>query len=105
MKNQLIIQHLRKSYSHMSYHNRMAPFPPYETEYVSEVKEVIENMEKSRIDYDELPVAACKYCKDLHIVTDELENDVCMRCGSINEIEVYNNIYEFNQSLKDAKEE
>lgn len=85
----------------MNYHNNMAPFPPYDTEYVSEVKEVIENMEKSKINYDELPVAACKYCDELHILIDELENDICMRCGSINEITVYNNIHEFNQSIVD----
>jgi hypothetical protein len=85
----------------MNYHNNNAPFPPYETEYVKELKEVIRNMEESRIDYDELPVAACLYCDDLHVLVDDLDNDICMRCGSVNQISIYKDIHEFNKYLTD----
>lgn len=46
-------------------------------------------------EYDKLPVAACKHCKSLHIVTDAEENEHCMRCGAKNEIEVYKDIQEY----------
>ena len=46
----------------------------------------------TKIEYDNIPVVACKYCKSLHIQNDELENDICMRCGAVNEIVIYDNI-------------
>lgn len=54
-------------------------------------------MEKPEINYDALPVAACKYCKSLNIVIDNLENDNCGRCGSVNEVLVFANIQEYLQ--------
>ena len=106
MKNKHIIKHLKELHSHLDYYNNMAPFPVYDTDYVKEVKEVINNMENSKIDYDELPVAACKYCKSLHIMSDEVENDICMRCGSVNEIKVFANIHEYNDfKYKEAEDD
>lgn len=52
-------------------------------------------MKNPKEQYDELPVASCKYCKKLHIITDEVGNDICMNCGSVNEIEMYDNIHEY----------
>lgn len=46
----------------------------------------------SKDEYNEMSVVACKYCKSLHIENDELENDICMRCGAVNEIDFYENI-------------
>lgn len=88
-----IIKKYEKQLKEAEYYNEMAPFPVYDTEYVQVMKDKLERM-KNQTDYDELPVAACKYCKSLHIITDELENEVCMKCGSINDIIMYDNIYE-----------
>lgn len=92
MSTRKTIKELKDLHKHLSFYNEMAPFPVYDTEYVSAVKQVIEFMEESEINYDSLPVAACKHCKSLHIVIDDVENNHCMRCGSINEIEVFINI-------------
>jgi len=76
----------------------MAPFPVYDTEYVEEVKNTIMKLEnENKIDYNDEPVVACKYCKSLHIVIDEVDNNICMRCGSVNELKEFKNIYDYNQ--------
>jgi DNA-directed RNA polymerase subunit RPC12/RpoP len=53
---------------------------------------------EKEINYDDEPVVACKYCKSLHIVTDEVGNDICMRCGS-NELKEFKNIHEYKEFL------
>jgi len=74
----------------------MAPFPVYDTEYVEEVKNIIMKLEnENKINYNEEPVVACKYCKSLHIVIDEVDNNICMRCGSVNELKEFKNIHEY----------
>tara|TARA_R110000822_G_scaffold73853_3_gene177567 strand:- start:4609 stop:4863 length:255 start_codon:yes stop_codon:yes gene_type:complete len=70
----------------------MSPFPVYDTEYVEAVKITIIHMGDNETDYDSLPVAACKHCKSLHITIDEVQNNHCMRCGSTNDIEMFENI-------------
>jgi len=80
----------------------MAPFPVYDTGYVNDVIQTIKNMKVANTNYDELPVAACKYCNTLWIENDEVENDVCMRCGTVNEIIIYKDIEEYLKSKKDA---
>lgn len=102
MTNQRMVQDLKGLHEHLSYYNEMAPFPIYDTEYVDAVKTLITKMEETKKDYEALPVAACKHCKSLHIVLDEVENDVCMRCGATNEIEIYPTIEEY---LKGKHEE
>lgn len=93
-------KHLGNLLNHLNYYNKMAPFPPYDTEYVQKVKEEYEKIEEeSSIDYDSLPVEACKYCKSLHIVIDEDDNDICFRCGTINQLQSFNNIHEYNKYL------
>ena len=78
------------------YYNKMAPFPVYDTEYVEEVKNTIMKLEnENKIDYNDEPVVACKYCKSLHIVIDEVDNNICMRCGSVNELKEFKNIHEY----------
>jgi DNA-directed RNA polymerase subunit RPC12/RpoP len=54
---------------------------------------------EKEINYDDEPVVACKYCKSLHIVTDEVDNDICMRCGSINELKSFENIHKYKEFL------
>jgi hypothetical protein len=99
--NQKMLKQLRDLYEHLSFYNEMAPFPIYDTEYVDAVKQLIIKMEETKKDYESLPVAACKHCKSLHIVLDEVDNDVCMRCGAVNEIEIYKDIDEY-LALKNA---
>lgn len=100
--SETIIKHYAQIVEHMEYYNQMSPFPVYDTEVVALIKERLEYMKKLETeDYDKMPVAACKYCKNLHIVSDDVENDICMRCGSINEIEIYSNIHEYEAAVKD----
>ena len=100
MKSEKTIRHLEKLSKHLHYYNIMTPFPYYDTEYVKEVDETINKMKEDKNkDYDLESVIACKYCKSLHIVTDPIENDVCMRCGSVNELQEFSNIHEYNEFI------
>ena len=98
--NQKIIVYLKKLLEHLQYYNKLAPFPVYDTDYVNDVKNRIMELENEKeINYDDEPVVACKYCKSLHIVTDEVDNDICMRCGSVNELKEFKNIHEYKEFL------
>lgn len=104
MKTKIVQKELFNLLQHLKYYNKLAPFPVYDTEYVENVenklKEVMENKDK---DYDDEPVVACMYCNSLHIEYDELDNDVCMRCGSVNELREFKNIYEYKEYLNGKK--
>ena len=90
---------------HLKYFDNLAPFPVYGSEYIEDVenklREVMENKDKN---YDDEPVVACRFCKSLHIVSDEVDNNVCMRCGSINELQEFFNIDEYLK-FKDRKDD
>jgi ribosomal protein S27AE len=88
----------------MKYYNRMAPFPVYDTDIVSDLEEHIKIMKREPSEYDKIPVTACKHCKETFILVDDLDNDICGRCGSINEIEIFKDIYEYLNS-KDVDED
>ena len=104
MKSKIIKRHLTRLINHLVYYNRLSPFPIYDTAYVQDVKDKLNNIMIDKIkDYDDEPVVACKYCKSLHIEYDELNNDVCMRCGSVNELVEFNNINEYNSFINDNK--
>lgn len=98
--NLKIITILKQLVDHLEYYNLMSPFPVYDTEYITDIKTRIKDMEHSKRDYDELPVAACKYCNSLHIENDEADNDICMRCGSVNDIEIYKNIHDYLEYIE-----
>lgn len=97
----ILITELKKIREELLYYNKLAPFPVYDTGYIEDISNKIKNMENSKRDYDALPVVACKYCNNLHIENDEVENDICMRCGSVNEIIIYKDIHEYLKSKKD----
>lgn len=103
MKSKIIKKELTKLLKHLKYYNWLAPFPVYDTDYVKDVENRLNEikMEKDK-NYDEEPVVACKYCKSLHIVADDIDNNICMKCGSVNDIVEYKNIYEY-KTEKDAK--
>jgi phage FluMu protein Com len=94
------IKLLKELVKHLEYYNMLAPFPVYGTEYIVDVKLKINEMENTKTNYDDLPVAACKYCNSLHIQIDDVENDVCMRCGSVNEIVIYTDIDDYLEKTK-----
>lgn len=99
MKN-LKLDYLEKEYKHIKYYNSLAPFPIYDTDYVNSVKNELDKEVKrmnEEFDYDKLPVYACKHCKHLNIEIDDDYNEICMRCGSINEVDEYENIYEYKK--------
>lgn len=88
------LEYLKIEYKHITNVNRHSPFPLIDTEYVEMVKqEIINVMEK--IDYDHEPIHACKHCKSLYIKVDDDNNDICHRCGSINEVVEYKDIFEY----------
>lgn len=89
----------------MEHYNNMAPFPVYDTEVVQDLKDFIKMSEKSKKEmYDDLPVASCKHCLDLFVMEDEAGNDICGRCGSVNEIRIFNNIHEYLENKKIIEE-
>lgn len=98
--NKITLKHLKRLLGHVTHFNKLGPFPPYDSDWVEDIKNRIKFMKDSKEDYDELPVVACKYCKSLHIISDEVDNDICFRCGSINELETFENIYEYQKQLK-----
>lgn len=100
MNNEKLIKVLNGIKKHLKYHNKMAPFPVFDTGYIKDVEQIIKNMEQTNINYDELPVAACKYCNSLWIENDEVENDVCMRCGTVNELVIYKDINSYIETVK-----
>ena len=89
--NQKILNYYHDLLEYVKYYNRLSPFPIFDTEYVEVIEEHLRQMEND-IEYDKLPVVACKHCKSLHVINDEEENEVCMRCGAINETIIYDNI-------------
>jgi phage FluMu protein Com len=82
----------------------MSPFPLYDTGYIEDITKIEKNMKQSKMDYDELPVVACKHCNNLWIENDEVENDVCMRCGTVNELIIYPNIHDYLKTKEDDSE-
>lgn len=104
--SKLTIEYWKERVKVLKFYNDMAPFPVIGTEYIKDIKKHINRMKKdSDIDYDSLPVAACKYCKSLRLEVDEVGNDYCMTCGSINEVIIFDTIHEYlktkNQQLED----
>lgn len=96
---------LKSLLSHLKYYDNLAPFPIYGSEYIEDVENKLrEVMEDKITNYDEEPVVACRFCKSLHIVSDEVDNNVCMRCGSINELQNFNNINEY-LNFKNSKDD
>ena len=94
------IKHLEKLSKHYHYYNNLAPFPIYDTEYVQDLDNKIKEMKDNKHkDYDDEPVFACRHCKSLHIINDDIDNSICMRCGSVNELKEFSNIYEYNKYI------
>ena len=48
-----------------------------------------------------LPVYFCEHCKSLHIEVDEKGNDICGRCGAVNEVKMTKNIESYNKKYGD----
>lgn len=81
---------LQELLEHMEYYNLMAPFPVFDTYYIELLKHKIK---MEHISYDDEPVVACSHCKSLFIITDEDDNDHCVKCrNSVNDVEVFLNI-------------
>ena len=100
-----ILKQLNKLYKHVEYYNKMAPFPPFCTEWQQDIKNKINEIMNDKIkDYDKEPVFACKHCGTL-VVPNQYEvdddgNEICQRCNSINDVKEYSNIFEYNKEQK-----
>jgi hypothetical protein len=96
--SKLTLKQLKEQLKHAEYHNLMSPFPIYDTEYVENLRNKMSEIEKSKEDYDSLPVVACASCKSLHIVTDEVDNSICMKCNEMNDLIEFENIHKYRES-------
>lgn len=100
-----ILKQLNKLYKHVEYVNKMHVFPFYDSEWVGNIKDKINEIMNEKIkDYDEEPVFACKHCGTL-VVPNQYEvdddgNEICQRCNSVNEVKEYSNIFEYNKEQK-----
>lgn len=99
------LERLKELHAKATYYNFMAPFPVYDTEMVKNLERKIKYMEKNQSEYDEEPVVACKHCNSLHIVMDEIGNNICFKCGSVNDLKEYKTIYEYNETIEDERSE
>lgn len=103
MKKELL-KHLNSQYKYFEYYNKMSPFPIFDTEWVQNIKDKINEIMNSKEDYDKQPVFACKHCGTL-VVPNQYEvdddgNEICQRCNSVNEVTEYKNIFEYNKEQK-----
>lgn len=103
MKKELL-KHLNSMYKHVEYVNKMHVFPFYDTEWVQDIKNKINEIMNDKKDYDKEPVFACKHCGTL-VVPNQYEvdddgNEICQRCNSVNEVKEYSNIFEYNKEQK-----
>lgn len=99
-----ILKQLNKLYKHVEYYNKMAPFPPFCTEWQQNIKDKINEIKMEKKDYDKEPVFACKHCGTL-VVPNQYEvdddgNEICQRCNSINDVKEYKDIFEYNKEQK-----
>ena len=100
-----ILKQLNKLYKHVEYWNKMGPFPRYDTEWQSDIKNYLNEIKMNKDnDYDKEPVFACKHCGTL-VVPNQYEvdddgNEICQRCNSINDVKEYSNIFEYNKEQK-----
>lgn len=102
-----MLEYLSKLLEYLEYYNRMAPFPVYDTEYVGAVRKKLKEMKENekKVDYNELPTASCKYCNSLRIEVDELDNNYCMRCGSVNDLIIHASYYDYEDYLEKIRKE
>ena len=103
MKKELL-KHLNSMYKYVEYWNKMGPFPRYDTEWQSDIKNYINEIKMGKKDYDKEPVFACKHCGTL-VVPNQYEvdddgNEICQRCNSVNDVKEYKNIFEYNKEQK-----
>lgn len=103
MKKELL-KHLNSQYKYFEYYNKMSPFPIFDTEWVGNIKDKINEIMNSKEDYDKQPVFACKHCGTL-VVPNQYEvdddgNEICQRCNSVNEVTEYKDIFEYNKEQK-----
>lgn len=90
------LEYLKKELKHITLVNRSSPFNFFDSEYVEMVQqEIINIMDRNKIDYDDEPVVSCKHCKSLFIKVDEDDNNLCMKCGSINEVIGHKDIFDY----------
>ena len=73
--------------------NNLSPFPIIDTEVIQYIDNKLKD---DNLDYDDEPVICCSHCKNLALIIDDDDNDVCPLCtNSLNEIEVHRTIYHY----------
>lgn len=106
MESKKVTEYLIALSKHLHYYNVLSPFPVFDTEYIRDLDDKIREIKSNKLkDYDKEPVVACKHCNSLHIVVDDIDNNVCFRCGSVNDLRDFKNIYEYSEYTKKRKNE
>jgi len=104
MKSNKTLKHWKKLLKYVEYYNIMTSFPFYDTSWVEDIRNLIKSMEdNNKVNYDDEPVVACKYCKSLHIRDDEDDNSICFRCGATNDLIEFKNIFEYEKFINKNK--
>ena len=104
--NNVYHSYLIKILKQMERANKFTPFPFYDTEYVDDVKNELKNVEKKPKEYyDSLPVAACKYCDKLRLKEDDYGNEICLNCGAVNEVIIYDTIFDLLDKQKQDEDD
>lgn len=80
-------------YNYFKKINNFSPFPVIDTDDIQYIRD---KLDKDNIDYDNEPVSCCSHCKNLALIIDEQDNDICPLCkNSINEIETHRTIFHY----------
>ena len=92
-----ILKQLNKLYKHVEYYNKMAPFPPFCTEWQQNIRDKINEIKMEKKDYDKEPVIYCATCLSLSIIDLKEQGEFCDKCGSTHveqtDIETWKDMY------------
>lgn len=82
------LEYLTRLFNKFEYANKMSPFPIYGTEEVMFLKLTIDKMKEQ----DNETVECCADCKSLGLYEEEEGKVWCIKCNSLNKLEILPNI-------------
>jgi len=86
-KNQTKLGYLTQLLNSYTLTNKMSPFPLYDTEVLELLRLRIEKMKKE----EDETIECCADCKSLGLYDEEENKTWCIKCNSLNKIEVLPN--------------
>ncbi len=89
---------MEKLYNYFKKVNKFSPFPIIDSEILQRIDNKIKT---NSFDYDDEPVVCCAHCKNLALITDDDDNDICPLCkNSLNETETHRTIFHYLNKYK-----